>query len=293
MTARVVVITGATGFVGGALCRRFAAAGWQVRAGVRDLANAHFGDPAIRPFRCHLPDALDAAAFRGAEAVIHAAYATQSCSPAEARAVNVRGTARVLRASRRAGARFVFVSSCSAHAGAQSLYGRSKYALERRLDPTRDLIVRPGLVLGGGGLAARMAQTLRRSPVVPLFDGGRQPLQTVHIDDLTEALLRLVSAHATGLVVLAEAEPVALRDFMRLLAAQVGARPVWVPMPSAPVLVALGLAERLGLRLPIGRENLLGLRGLVRQEAEVGSRLTGLRIRPAAESLQAGYTGCT
>lgn len=285
MTDRVLVITGATGFVGGALCRRFAAAGWQVRAGVRDPASARFDDPAIRPFRCDLPEALDTKAFRGAEAVIHAAYATQVCSPAEARAVNVRGTARVLHAARRAGARFVFVSSCSAHAGAQSLYGRSKYTLERRLDPTRDLIVRPGLVLGGGGLAARMAETLRRSPVVPLFDGGRQPLQTVHIDDLVEALLRLVSAYATGLVVLAEAEPVTLRDFMRLLAAQVGARPIWIPLPSGPVLAALAVTERLGLRLPIGRENLLGLRGLVRQDAELGSRLTGLRMRSAADSL--------
>lgn len=280
-----VVITGASGFLGRALCERFAAGGWTVRALMRRPAESPFADANITAFECDLPERIDASAFAGADVVIHAAYTTRVADRAQARAVNMRGTAAVLRHARRAGARFVFVSSCSAHAGALSYYGRSKYFIESRLDARRDLIVRPGLILGGGGLFARMCNTLCGSKIVPLFDGGGQPLQTVYLDDLAEAFFVLAGRRQAGLHVVAEAQSVAMRVFLRALTRQFGARPLFVSVPSTCAMPMLRLAETLRLPLPIGTENLLGLRGMIRQVPSPALAENRIRLRSWSESL--------
>lgn len=283
-----VAVTGASGFIGRHLCRRFARAGWRVCAMVRDVRAAPFAEPAIELHRCNLPDELDVAALGGARAVIHCAYATRQSDPSEARRVNDLGTRRILEASRAAGVPcFVFLSSQSAHDEATSYYGKSKLDLERLLSPERDLIIRPGLVLGreSAGLFERMCAWVRHARVVPLFGGGRQPLQTVLIDDLVEAILAGVTEGRTGRYTVAEPEPIALVAFLRLLAAHLDARPLFLPLPLGPTLAALRVLEALGLRLPVTSEN---LRGLQQLRADVTARdlaRLGVQVRSAAESL--------
>src|SRR5205823_9158668 len=152
MSARVAAVTGASGLIGRALSAHFAARGWEVRALVRDPAA--FGPPpaGVRLGRCDLPDTLDETLLAGADAVLHAAYATRERDRERARRVNEDGTRRLLEASRRAGVpRFLFVSTVAAHPEAPNYYARSKYALESLCDPGRDLVVRPGLVLAREG----------------------------------------------------------------------------------------------------------------------------------------------
>src|SRR5205085_3258016 len=94
----IVAITGANGFIGRHLCRRFAHAGWEVRPVVRaDSASA------------------EAAKFRGADVVVHAAGATRAPTTAQLVASNVDLTKRVVEEAGRSGAkRLVFISSQAA-----------------------------------------------------------------------------------------------------------------------------------------------------------------------------------
>ena len=106
------LVTGAGGFVGGHIVRRLLALGEPVRA--LDIAWASPTPPAAERVTASVldPDAL-AAATQGARAVIHAAAIAQLWSPGrfDFDRVNGLGTARVLAAARRAGARTVLVSS--------------------------------------------------------------------------------------------------------------------------------------------------------------------------------------
>ena len=113
-------MTGATGFVGGALARLLVDRGHTVVATVRspdapaavalaevgvELATAHLGDP----------DAL-AAAFAGADGVFHVAgwYKTGAKDSSEAWSVNVDGTRTVLAAAAEAGdPKVVYTSTCA------------------------------------------------------------------------------------------------------------------------------------------------------------------------------------
>ena len=71
---QTVLITGATGFLGRAACAAFTAAGFQVRALVRNPAAAADLQPVAQGgiFRCDLPDVIDERALDGgARALIH------------------------------------------------------------------------------------------------------------------------------------------------------------------------------------------------------------------------------
>lgn len=256
-----VLVTGANGCLGSALCERFRIAGWDVRRGVREPENND-------EFRCNLPSWLDFDAFEGARAVIHCAYTTRHLPKVELLHANVGGTVEVLRAARRAGVeQFVFVSSCSAHAAARSLYGRSKYYLEGKLKSQRgDLVVRPGLIVADGGLFGRMAATVRNAAILPLFDGGRQIVQTVALDEIAEAILRAVDARRTDRLVLANPRALTMRGLLETIARAQGREPRFLFLPGELARMGFQTTEALGLKLPVTSENLLGLLGAAYQD---------------------------
>jgi NADH dehydrogenase len=282
-----VAVTGASGFLGGALCRTLAAKGWEVRALVRDPAR-FAGPPGVRAAHCDLPDSIDEAALAGASALVHCAYATREADPARARRVNEEGTRRLLEASRRAGVpRMIFVSTVAASSTAPNYYARSKHQLEGLFDPARDAIVRPGLIIGkdGHGLFQQLLDNMQRIGVVPVFGGGRQPLQTVHVDDVCEAIARIVERDLGGAFNVAEPDPPSFAMFLGMMAERLGIRVRFLPLPFAPVLAVVRVIEALRLPFPLRSESLLGLKGLQQLPVEEDLRRLGLRARTAAESL--------
>jgi NADH dehydrogenase len=279
-----VAITGANGLIGRHLCAAFRREGYRVRALVRCPCR-HTAD--IEKFTCDLPQSIDPKALDGADILVHAAYMTRFSNVREARAVNEVGSARLVTLARKAGVRqIVFLSSFSARADARSCYGRSKFAVEQLLDSQRDTALRAGLVLASdGGLFQRIVAFLKRARIVPLVGGGRQIVQTIHIDDLCQACLNVTRVPVTGLVNVAEPNGLPFRDLLRLVAERLG-RPCWqLPVPAAPVMAVLRITEMLRLPLGVSSENLLGLQ-LLRPVA-VGADLTrlGLALRAARQSI--------
>jgi len=283
-----VAVTGATGFIGRHLCDHLRRRGWEVRAMARETSSCPFAEEGIRAFKCNLPDEVDPAALAGARAVVHCAYMMRFTDLASAHRVNDLGTRKILEMSRAAGAeQFVFLSSQSAHEEAESYYGKSKFELEKLLDPRRDLILRSGLVLGkeGQGLFHRMADMVAKSKAIPLFGGGRQPLQTVHVDDLCAAVSSALSRRLTGLYTVAEPHPVEMGEFLRRVAARLGKKPIFVPFPMAPALLFLRAVERLRIPFPVSSENLLGLKCLRSSDTRADMEALGVRLRSTEEAL--------
>lgn len=281
-----VAVTGATGLVGRHLCDHLRRSGRDVRALGRDFSEPPFAEPGIAFHHCDLPGSLDGEALAGAEAVIHCAWATRATDPERARHVNVEGTRRVLEAARaRDVERFVFVSSFAAGRPAASSYGRAKKEAEDLLDPRRDLAVRPGLVLAeGAGLYDRIRRLVERVPVVPVV-GGDRPVQIVHVEDLCLAFERALERDLTGILHVAHPDPVPFSELLARIADSLGRKRLLVDVPAGPVIAGLRAAERLGLRLPVRSENLLGL--LAQEPVETAGDLDriGLALRPLDEAV--------
>lgn len=110
----MLLVTGATGYLGSAVVTDLVAAGYDVRATVRDPARASVLPAGVQTVTADLDDADSLVkAMAGCDGVFHLAAAVGH-SPDEARRVNVEGTARVLAAARASAVRRVVYTSSSA-----------------------------------------------------------------------------------------------------------------------------------------------------------------------------------
>jgi nucleoside-diphosphate-sugar epimerase len=281
-----VLVTGAAGFLGRYCCRALQAEGYEVRALVRDPSKSE-GLAATAVYECDLPGRIDEAAFRGPiRAIVHCAYNTRFRTEAESLRTNVEGTKVLLTRAKAANvAQFVFISSLAAHPKAISFYGRTKHELEQLFDLERDAVIKPGTIIGPGGLYARTREMIRRLPAVPLFYADRC-LQTVWIDDLVEGIVKSVRDRIAGSFAVA-GDPVPLQKFYLGTAALDGRKPVLLLLPGDPALQLLRIVEKLGIKLPITSENLAGLKGVRRFDTSEDLRRLGIHVRSFEESLAA------
>ena len=130
-----------------------------------------------------------------------------------------------------------------------------------------------------------MREAMRRTHALPLFGGGRQPLQTVHVDDVCEAIARALERNLTGALNVAEPDSIPFATFLRMMARQLGIRCLFLPLPFTPVLAGVRAAEALRLPFPLRSESLLGIKALRRVPVAEDLRRLDLRVRSAGESL--------
>jgi NADH dehydrogenase len=287
MAERTVAITGANGFVGSALLQTFADAGWRVIA----LTRRPIADPPVEWRRYDLlDDCAPAGLLAGVDVLVHCAYARRRPG-ADAFATNVHAAKMLFDAARGAGTKqLIFVSSLAAGGDAPSEYGRQKFRIEQMLDPNADTVVRAGLVLGNGGLFARMQAYLRRRSLVPLIDGGQQPVQTVDVDDLSCCILKIAEQDLTGLFTIADYPGTTYEQFYRLMAGSMRVRVRFISLPFWIFDTGLRVAEALRIPLPVDRDNLLGIRAAAICAATpfstfgVNPRTPGQAIERAARS---------
>jgi len=243
-------VTGVGGFLGRGLALHLSTSGNAVRGSSRtprppDVVRHSFGAP--------VPDAF----FAGVEALAHCAHDFAAGSGELTR----RGTLELMHAAARQGVRRqVFVSSLAARADARTEYGRTKFALEQDFLAQGHAVVRPGTILGPGGLFGRMAQSVLERPLTPLVDGGRGRMFVIGVPDLCAALEVLLRGEQSGVYNLYLPEDQSMRQVLTLLAEVNGRRARFVSVPSSLLLLVLGVTERLGLKLAVDSDNLRGYR---------------------------------
>lgn len=255
-----VLITGASGFIATYLARRMAASGWAVYGVDPSGANARAAYTEIQP--ASLGDSI--APFLSAirpTAVVHTALDPQP----NTLEFNVSGTTRWLREGRAAGVKAqILLSSLSAEPNALSEYGLGKWALEQEFARANEVAVRLGVVVGPGGMFAKLVDSARRAPVIPLLGGGQQLLYVLGIERLTEILRDMMVSEGEGLRGrswnLPQPEPVTLRQMMETIARAYGLKRVMWPVPAKPLLWGAKLFEKQSLlRLPVSSTNIRGL----------------------------------
>jgi nucleoside-diphosphate-sugar epimerase len=259
-------VTGASGFIGGALTGRLIADGWRVRGLSRSDAAAATvagrGAEAVRGDLADVPALAEGA--RGCELVFHcAAMLGDWGTAAEFEAGNVAGTANVLEAARRAGARRVVHVGTEAalldgaplvdvdetaplRPDSPALYSATKARAEQAVLAAagaglETVVVRPRLVWGEGDTT--ILPQLRAAVETGRFawvGGGRQLTSTTHVDNVVEGLVLGAERGASGQAYfVTDGEPVVFRDFVTRLLATAGVTP---PGRSVPAPVARAAA---------------------------------------------------
>lgn len=311
-----VLVTGASGFLGGALARALAEQGAQVRGLVREPSRAGYiaGQPNIELAQGDLSDAESLRrAVEGCAVVFHVA-AAMGGSPEKQHAVNVDGTRRLAQIAAEAGVRrLVNVSSVAVY-GFKDLpdcvteetpprptpyaYSVTKLGAEQAL---RDVaaqtgldfaIIRPGMIYGprSNPWTVQMFK-LARGWAVPFIGDGRGYAIPVHVDDVC-ALTMLLAEHpaAGGEVFNCAPDPgISWREFLGAYAALKG-RDRWIGIPT---VIVRGLAPVIAALAPRGtlfKDFPAVLTGNMRQvtfSTEKARRLLGWRAKMSfAEGIQ-------
>lgn len=264
----MILVTGASGFVGAHLTRRLSEQGLTVRALYRNTppTAAMRAWPGVEWMRADLLDIYDAAAaVQGVQDAYHAA-AIVSFNPsrhAEMLHVNAEGTANLVNAALDAGLRkLVHISSVAAlgrngreqhiseeaqweESRLNSAYGLSKYAAEMEVwrgvgEGLRAAIVNPGIILGeplrvegweGGGPALmRLAYD-----EFPFFTQGVTGF--VDVRDVVAAAMLLMKAPISGERFILSEGNHAYREIFNLMAEALGKKPPRIA--AGPLLTQL------------------------------------------------------
>ncbi len=310
------LVTGAGGFLGGALVRALAARGDEVRALVRPSGPRP--DEPRPPFpdgvEVMAADATDAAALRraaaGRDAVFHLAGLRRGTA-AEFLRVNA-GSTRLLLDACLAEAprlsRFVLAGSLAAMGPSRAPlregdpfapvepYGASKAEAERIALSFSDrlpvAIARPPRIVGAGDRENLFFFRIARAGLALSF--GDRPLSWIDVDDCARGLVLLAERpEATGeSFFLASFETTTAEGLMREAALALGTRPRRVPVP-APVLRAASaaadaLARVTGRKLPLSRKLAAQVLapGWVCDPAKARARLGFEAATPLAESIR-------
>jgi uncharacterized protein YbjT (DUF2867 family) len=254
MVQRLVVLTGATGFLGRHVALALAARGLRLRIlARRDPAHPLWRDLIFEVVPGTLEDAAALARLvQGADVVIHLAGLVRARSRREFLRVNRDGAARLAETLRRVApaAHLIGISSLAAREPQLSPYAESKQAGERAMADAfadgRLTILRPPAIYGpwDRGTLGIFRAAARRIVPVPGAAGAR--IAMIHVADAAAAIAALAAwAEAPGGARYALADPnpagYSPRDIMALAAAALGNAPRFVRLPA----VALRLAGQL------------------------------------------------
>lgn len=230
----------------------------------------------------------------GCDAVLHIAGIVREAPPEVTfRGINIDGTRHVVREAERAGVqRLVYVSSLGADRGASEYHQSKREAEEIVRGFAREwLICRPGNVYGpGDDVISLLLKIVRGLPVVPVISGD-EPFQPVWADDLGRALARAVEPDAPAHAALNLAGPdvTTVNELFELMREITGKDPLHVPIPEWLAAMGTGMAETLGVHLPVTEDQIrmLGEGNVIAPgAANALTEVFGVRATPLREGLR-------
>jgi len=266
----VVLVTGASGFVGRHMTLALARNGWAVRRAVRTPSGSD-DEVVVGSIG---PSTEWREALAGVDAVVHLAARVHHQYDKHAvelyRNVNIEGTLHLARNAASAGVReFVFVSTALVHGSANNgrapfretdvltprgLYGMSKAAAEaglRNLAQSGGMnitVIRPPLVYGFGakGNFARLEKAVRVRIPLP-FAGIQNRRAFLSVENLASFILHRLS-RTNGkfdIFLIADEEQVSAPEFIKRLAKAAGTSPRLFPVPTNLLSMLLKVSGRM------------------------------------------------
>ncbi|HXD46454.1 MAG TPA: hopanoid-associated sugar epimerase [Pseudolabrys sp.] len=308
----LVLLTGASGFVGSAVARRLRAAGFPVRALVRATSpTAHLSDLGLDFVTGDLRDAEAVRrAMVGARHLFHVAadYRMWARNPDEMTQTNVAGTRLLMEEAMRAGVeRVVYTSSVATLAArtdgvsadetmpltedkAIGVYKRSKVAAERAVEALiaqglPAVIVNPSTPIG-----PRDVKPTPTGRIIVEAASGRMPafvdtgLNMVHVDDVAEGHVLAFERGRIGERYVLGGQNASLAEILATVAETVGRRPPRIRIPRKALMPFAHVSE--AVARVTGREPMLTLDGLRMSKNKMffssakAERELGYRARP-------------
>src|SRR4051794_30588504 len=245
----MILLTGATGTVGGTLLPRLTARGEAVRVLVRTPRK--LGDQRVR-VQIALGDLADPRSFRhalrGVDTVIHLAASIRDQPSGSIEELNGMATWRLVRAAERARVRrFYFFSAMGASSRHPARFFRAKALAERaiRESSVPYTIFAPSIVYAPGDPWLTLLERMSLLTVVPLAGAGRALFQPIWAQDAAAAVIAALERNgdAPERVELAGPDTLSHEAIVALALRSFGRRRLLLPVPQTVVSRTLDAIE--------------------------------------------------
>lgn len=191
----MILVTGATGFVGFHLVNALLTQHKKIRCLVRsDIPELSKLCNEIEIIKGDIRDSdTVSSAVKGTQQVVHLAAKVQDHKSETMRQVNVEGTKNLVYSSVRYGIeKFVFLSTLNVVLPVKNQYSISKLEAERiiRESGLNFTILRPSIIygLGDDGTIAKLINSVKTKKTIFLIGDGNYKLQPIYIDDVVNAI---------------------------------------------------------------------------------------------------------
>jgi uncharacterized protein YbjT (DUF2867 family) len=292
----MILVTGATGFVGGHVVQALRADGRDVRALVRNPSRA---DALVKQgVELAAGDVTDPTSLRaavaGADTVIHLVAIRQG-RPEQFQRVMIDGTRDVLAAAKEASVqRFIHMSALGTTLETKDLvpYYGAKWAMEQDVKASGlpYVIFRPSFVFAtDGGILPTFATIAKVAPVTPITGSGKQRIQPIWADDVGAYFAKAVDLDAATnrTFELGGPDAVSWNEFWERLKRARGSRRPSLHVPMSVMRVNARVTERLPGNIPLTRDLLKMLEAGDNAVTDTSAvRVFGIPLVPLDEQLR-------
>ena len=208
-----IIVTGASGYIGSRFVSYALMHNHHIISASRqrlDIAQQWMEFDLNNSAEIILPEEVDAVIHLGANTSSAEDYSEHEVAAAK----------KMQAAANNCGAKFIFVSSQAAREDAPTIYGRTKWRIEKNVLTHSGFVIRLGQVYGGQkrGLFGTLVNLVERLPVLPAFIPSPF-IQPIHVDDCAMALLRFVELKdkRSDVYCLGSVTPVSFTDFLQAI----------------------------------------------------------------------------
>ncbi|HVB61819.1 MAG TPA: NAD(P)H-binding protein [Ktedonobacteraceae bacterium] len=198
----MILITGATGYIGRHLVARLVEQGERPRCLARSKERAAAILP-VDKIDIALGDTIRpetlAAAVQGVDTIVHTAFITADRKQSAGNSyekTNVQGTANLIKAAQAAGVRRVIeLSGLGTKPDKPGSYMQGRYMAEKMLKESglQWTIIQPSVLFGKDAPFVKgLSDLIRTSPVIPLIGGGTIRFQPIYVEDVVTIIVKVL-----------------------------------------------------------------------------------------------------
>lgn len=260
---RTVTVFGGTGFLGRRIVRHLRKRGFAVRIASRHPERGKrlfgFDDRQLQSIRADIHNERSIAdTLAGAYAVVNAVSLYVERGRETFHSVHVEAARRLAAQAHRAGVKqLAHVSGIGSDPGSSSLYirkrGEGELAVRAAFGDAT--IIRPAVMFGpDDAFLSVILDLLQRLPIYPMFGRGLTRLQPAYVEDVAEAIARVLQEMQTPAITYECGGPrvYSYEGFLRAVAREAALRPTLIPVPFAAWHVLAWFSEILP-RPPVTR----------------------------------------
>ena len=174
----------------------------------------------------------------------------------------INGTLKIIKFLNKKGTKYhFFFSSYSSHMNSASNYGKTKFTLEKKLKLFKNvIIIRPGLVMGNGGLSKKIKKILKNFPFFIIPFSKKYKVPVISINKLCKIIyLLLCSKHFYKKNFnLFEEKLLSINSFFK----KINKKLIFLvsfPLPISFSMFLIYILKFFGIKLLINHDNITGL----------------------------------